>query len=162
MGAQPNRDWQSREEPVCEDMAFQRRFWRVQTAGWAVAAVVILGALLGLFSDGPLSHTRRGQELSLEYQRFYRSGASASFVVALETGQNEVVLSNRLAEDMVLETIRPTPAHTSAGPDGMHFVFDASAGGRVFFGIRPASFGMVAGTISAGKRSVPIKIFVYP
>jgi len=143
-------------------MLFQRRFWRIQSIGWALAGAVIVSALVGLFSDGLLSRVRQGGGLVVEYQRFYRSGASSSFLVELAAGRNEIVLSNELAVDLAFETIRPTPARASAATDGIHFIFDASEGGTVFFGIRPAKFGRVTGIITDGESSLPIETFVYP
>ena len=60
---------------IDEDMEFQRRSWIVQRIGWAIFALVILLAALGLFGDGILSDTKAGQEegaLWLEYPRFER------------------------------------------------------------------------------------------
>lgn len=163
MDPQSNQEWQSREAPVREDMGLQRNFWRAQAAGWTVAAALILAAIAGLFSDGPVSQLRRVEkDVAVEYQRFYRSGASASFVVELQGEQDELVISNNLAEALVLETVRPTPLRTAVAADGMHLVFDASDGGRIFFGIRPERFGMVSGIISAGKQRVSLKTYVYP
>ena len=163
MPAQQHSEWQSRREPVREDMALQLRFWKFQAAGWGVAVLVILAALLGLLSDGPFSHAREGAgALSAEYQRFYRSGASASFLLRIPDGQNELVLSNAIVDGLVLETIRPAPLRAAAGAGGTHFVFASKGNGPVFFGIRPSIIGRVAGQATAGGQTVAIETLVYP
>jgi len=43
-------------------MEFQRRSWIVQRIGWAIFALVILLAALGLFGDGVLSDAQAGQK----------------------------------------------------------------------------------------------------
>lgn len=60
---------------ISEDMEFQRRSWIVQRTGWAIFALVILLAALGVSGDGMLSSARAGQEdggLWLEFPRFGR------------------------------------------------------------------------------------------
>lgn len=38
---------------VSEDMAFQHRTWVVQRVAWAALALLLIAAMLGLFSVGP-------------------------------------------------------------------------------------------------------------
>lgn len=45
----------SRRYPIAEDMALQCRIWRFERIGWWGLGLVVLLALLGLFSRGPLS-----------------------------------------------------------------------------------------------------------
>jgi len=159
-----NSEWKDREEPVAEDMGFQRAFWKVQGAGWVAVAALLIGAMLGIFSDGPLSPVRARQEgLAAEYQRFYRTGASSSFLLEIPPGrESEVVISDSIVKRLVLETVLPEPVRSAAASDGTHLIFEAPSTGQVYFGIRPAKSGRVRGAISAGGQTVPIHTFVYP
>ena len=70
-------EFASRQYPVQEDMAFQRRMWIVQRIGWALLGVISLAALCGLFGNGVLSkRTATGAEMSIEYERFERAKAT--------------------------------------------------------------------------------------
>lgn len=54
-------DFHSRDYPVREDMAYQVKVWRFERWGWYTLVLLILLALLGLFSRGPLSTRARHQ-----------------------------------------------------------------------------------------------------
>ena len=45
----------NRSGPVEEDMPLQLRVWRIERAGWYALLLLVMLALLGLFSKGPLS-----------------------------------------------------------------------------------------------------------
>jgi hypothetical protein len=65
------------------DMAFQRRPWRAQRAGWALVPLVALAGLLGLLGSGPLSEAareRHGLERieQIKYAVLERSGGISS------------------------------------------------------------------------------------
>ena len=55
-----------------EDASFRRRAWAVQRAGWALMALLLLGAILGLLGSGPLSTATADVPglMRIEYQRF--------------------------------------------------------------------------------------------
>ncbi|HEU4684777.1 MAG TPA: hypothetical protein VFS39_09785, partial [Nitrospira sp.] len=60
---------------IHQDLAFQRRSWRLQRVGWGVLAVIALAGLLGLFGQGPFSRTTAADPslpFSVEYDRFAR------------------------------------------------------------------------------------------
>src|SRR5262245_27034078 len=77
-------EFASRQYPVQEDMAFQRRMWIVQRIGWALLGIISLAALCGPFGYGILSkRTATGAEMSIEYERFERATRRASFVFRL-------------------------------------------------------------------------------
>ncbi|SED65477.1 Protein of unknown function [Pseudomonas frederiksbergensis] len=72
-------DYHSRDYPVREDMAHQVKVWQFERWGWYFLALVVLLALLGLFSRGPLS-TRDVQgddgKVRVQYERFHRHGST--------------------------------------------------------------------------------------
>lgn len=93
-----------------------RRTWRVQRVGWGAMALVSIGALLGVFGDGPLAEASAGGgpgAARILYDRFARVDARQT--IALEVPP-ELVTGSRLelridagfAADYQLE--RATPA----------------------------------------------------
>lgn len=56
-----NDTWRDRTHPIKEDMAFQRATWRAQRIGWLILWLIVVLALLGLFSDGLLSTSSGGE-----------------------------------------------------------------------------------------------------
>lgn len=89
-----NRDDEfcDRDYPFQEYMHVQQRHWRLERAGWVVFLVIVLLALLGVFSQGVLSlTTARSADaaLAVDYQRFERNSAASEITVRLrgEPGQ---------------------------------------------------------------------------
>lgn len=161
-------EWTDRTTPVREDMAFQRKAWRVQRWGWAVLALALALAALGLFSEGPLSRARASVEgLEISYQRVLRNDAAASITMRLSgpfTG-NEVVIDPVLAAGLGIETILPAPVLAHAHDDGLHLTFAAPPNGAraVEFAIRARTPGVLRGSIglARGPRA-DITIVVLP
>lgn len=72
---------------IDEDLAFQRRSWRWQRAGWLGFVALIVAGLLGVFGAGPLSRAESsGAGLRIEYDRFARTQAPTSLVIHIDGG----------------------------------------------------------------------------
>lgn len=97
----PEDDFRPRDHPVEDDIAFQRKAWKVERVGWACLLVLVVFALLGLFSNGPLSDRRLTTPdgtLQVDDQRFLRQGGRSPLRLALqgEPGATlQVVLERR-------------------------------------------------------------------
>ena len=159
---------------VSEDMELQRRTWAVERVGWIIMALVVLAALLGLFSTGPLSSaTARDPAglVSIEYDRFARYVAPSTlrvdFSAAAAAGDRISLRMNRdLAEAIRIEQIQPQPEQAKATADGMNFVFNLAGPGqpgRVYFALRPETIGLLRGELGvAGQPPARLAQFVYP
>lgn len=166
----PEKTWESKSYPITEDMGLQRVTWRVQRAGWAVLAMAALAALLGVFSEGPLSSsTATGADgrLEVHYDRFARHDAAMRMEVVLRknaAGQAAIRLSPSLTQGFSIETIHPAPAEESGGPDGHTYVF--KPGGdplRIQIDLRPMKRWLLRGEIAAGEGPpAAVTMFVYP
>jgi hypothetical protein len=162
--------WRSRSHPVREDIAFQRMSWRVQRGGWLAMVAVAGLALLGLFSNGPLSSataTGAGGRLELGYERFLMNGSPTTMRVrvASDRGQATLLIGASFLEAFRIETTTPEPAEQSGGPDGVEMTFAAAGDGPLVlhFGLRPDAIGRVRSEIRLpGEAPARLTQFVYP
>lgn len=163
--------WTSRSQPFQEDMPFQLRDWRAERIGWWVMGILVVLACLGLFSNGPLSTTTsrdEAQRLSVEYERFYRFGASSDmrWMVAATPGtETTITVSPEFLEAFVLETITPEPLQMVATADGMQLVFAREEGAPLDIGLSmtPDEVGTVTTEIRLqGAEPVRLSTFIYP
>jgi hypothetical protein len=100
-----------------ENLAFQERSWHWESVGrWAVA-LLVFGAVVGLFGGGPLSRTEVATadgNLRVEYPRIARNGATYRMIAyigpgAIENGQAEIWLDAALMEVLRVEAVAPEP-----------------------------------------------------
>ena len=146
---------------VDEDMRFQRRFWAAHRIGWIVMTLLVIAALLGLFSVGPFSTmtTRDPAGLvAIEYERFQRLKAPQTFRMSLaklpEPGETASLrLSQSLVDAFEIESIQPEPDHTALAGDALVFTFrldDPDRPGAILFSTKPQLLGSVLGEIGLG------------
>ena len=166
-----NDPWADREHPVKENMAFQKKNWAAQRIGWMVLLLVVVLALLGLFSDGPLSHARAVSadgSLQVEYQRFLKHGAESDLriIAAPASPQREIsiTMDRALADSMSVEYLMPQPEASSGGEQGLQLTYAAPEREPAILSlkIRPGSFGRVRGRVSFADQSVVLNQFIYP
>lgn len=157
---------------VAEDMAFQKRTWAVERIAWVVMALLLVAALLGLFSVGPLSRTQAGspEALRVNYERFQRYQAPSTMRLdlgpaAIAAGEASIHLGKALVEAVQIEQIRPEPREAAAVGGGLRLVFDVvpEQPASIYFQIRPQKIGFIDGSIGLPDgTTVDIGQFVYP
>lgn len=108
-----------------EDLAHQRREWRVQRIGWIAMALIAAAALAGLLGPGPLSHARAGdpRALQVEYGRFARARAPEELRIrvpgqAVSDGRVRMVLPQAFLDRIELKRIQPEPESVDVRPGG--------------------------------------------
>lgn len=138
---------------LSEDMPFLRKIWLAQRIGWAVMALVVVAALLGVFGGGPLSTAvagERGGALWVEHDRFARLGASYDLRVHWGPGQADADGSVRVWVGLAflqrhsIEHVSPQPQSVEAGEDRLIYVFksaDPAKGGSATFSFTTARAG---------------------
>jgi hypothetical protein len=152
-------------------MRLQKVTWRMQRLGWAAIFVLILLAVLGLFSNGPLSSTTAADDarrIVVEYDRFQRNGALADMQVDLAVdheGMATLVASPAFVEAFQIEAMTPEPVEQRGGPDGVALIFQCAGSGsvpvRMF--IRPTKIGLIRSAVGLpGEPPVDLVHFVYP
>lgn len=159
--------------PLDALMRHHRAAWRVERVGWALMALALLGALLGLFGDGPMSQTSAGNSAAFEvsYDRFQRSSAPQVYSFAVHPsvvaeGSLYLRFDASLIEGIELDSVVPEPDSVRAASRYTDFVFRVEPGQgplRITFRFRPATFGHLTGYVTApGAPPVEINQFIYP
>jgi hypothetical protein len=149
---------------VNADIEFQRRAWTVQRVGWLVIAAIIVGALLGIFGDGPLSRAAVERDgLRLEYERFARLQQSTRLLVELtKTGPGEIAFNRGYLESFRIEQITPEPREVETSGEWLVYRFGGSGTSTVIFHLLPEKFGSAAGAARAYGNSLAFRQFIYP
>jgi hypothetical protein len=156
-----------------EDMAFQLRDWMVERIGWAVMALIVLAAALGLFSTGPLSWTtaRDAQDtLVVEYERFLRQSSPVTMKLKVApqavTAEGVILeINEAFADAFRITEIQPQPARSSAIPGGMRFRFETApnAPATIYFHLSPEDIGFSRpGLGLGGQERLVLPTFIYP
>jgi hypothetical protein len=156
---------------IVQDLAHQKREWRFERAGWAVLAVLVALALLGLFGDGPLSERTLASadgQLRIEYDRFLRREAPATLrvhVAARPSTEVRVWLGRDYLERVNRREISPLPQRVEEGPARHEYVFRLASADTpltVVFRLTPESIGTLLGQIGIGEARLEFSQFVYP
>lgn len=170
MSEQEKQD-KPRPYPIEEDPIHQRRLWRFERVGWCGLCLVVLLAMLGLFSEGPLSHKQiRNAEgtLLVQYQRFVRNGASSQLLLQARGAPSkplELVLAGDLLEGFSIETIQPAPQLSSSAGQGVQLDVQPDSHGtvRVHLTLRNAGVGLYREEVGiAGGEPVRFTQVIYP
>jgi hypothetical protein len=157
---------------VDQDLAFQRRWWRIQRVARGLLFVALGVAASGLLGHGPLAAATHGQEgsaLWLDYQRFIRHSTLTELTFHVLPGQDgELALwiGDELLERTRVQRITPEPDSRAVASDRILYRFKVAEPGRpldVRFSVEPAGYGPL--TIRAGVPQGPelsVGTFVFP
>lgn len=158
---------------VNQDLEFQARQWKVQRAGWAAMALVVLAAAVGVFGNGPVADaTARSSDGAYEvrYPRLARHRAPSTIRVTIRQGavqgEARIAVERSYADGMQIEEVYPEPESVEAGADEFVYTFAAAAEGgamTVVFAVLYEDIGRNGGTITLeGHPPVRLSQFVYP
>ena len=152
---------------VADDLAFLRRTWKVQRAGWILIALVLLAAVAGVFGSGPVgTASTEAASLALDYARFARRDSPEELRVQgrrSPTGDGVAIgIANRFLDAVEIEAVSPPPLRAERAADRTVYVF-ARAPGEVRFSLRYKRLGRVHGDVAiGGGEAVAFSTFVYP
>jgi hypothetical protein len=159
---------------IDEDMRFQRLNWAAERIAWSALSLVILAALLGLFSRGPLSETEARDAdgaVRITYERFLRYGTASSLDIeitfpATQTEHVELRLRGPMLHGLLVQTVRPEPLESRLAEDGWVMVFpvaDKGSTSLIRMEIRPEALATLEGEIAiGGQQPARLSSFVYP
>jgi hypothetical protein len=119
------------ELEISQALKFERRSWKVERIGWAIAAAILLASLLGLLGRGPLSKataTSSDKSLTLKYHKLDRCHAPVEFEVRVDgrfarNGALRLWLDRTVAETIKFEHIDPTPDAIEINGERFVYIF---------------------------------------
>ncbi len=155
-----------------QDLGYQQREWRVQKFGWAVMALVIMAALLGLFGPGLFNQAaRQGDGLRLEYERFRRYQAPAELRFHIAEGaspgdQVRLLISQDYLNGVQIQQVTPQPESVSGGRGRLTYIFGRTSPQQpitITFYLTTQQMGPLTGQVSLADGSLlPFRQFVFP
>lgn len=129
-------EYRNRDYPIREDMAYQVKVWRFERGGWYALVLMMVLALCGLFSRGPLStHEAHGSDgkVRVQYEMFHRHGSSNPMkitVIGLANAPVELELAGELLDGFSIESLLPEPIRASSAGQGMKLWLQTDFQGR--------------------------------
>jgi hypothetical protein len=154
--------------PVENEMRLQRREWAAQRIAWALLAIAIIAALLGVFGGGPLSsQIRMSTTGSLEFERFARRQAPIEWKVQPRASVSRVsiVIDAALIERYEIHSIHPEPVEAGLVGDRWRYEFASrgSSAAPIVFHLEARRAGIHAGDLSiADAPPIHVAQFIYP
>jgi hypothetical protein len=164
-------EMKDREHPVAEDIQLQRKVWRLQRVGWYVLLAVVILTLLGLFSRGPLSSLvaiSESRDLTVEYERFHRSGGSNSMIIRTQGWPDQavtVLIGKAMLEGFSIDSIQPQPMTSAGTSDGLALTLMADKDGdaTLYLSWRSSGVGLFKSEVGiVGGGHIPVIQFIYP
>ena len=125
---------------IDEHLGFQERMWRIERAGWAAIAAIIMAAAVGLFGHGLLSQAtvelpdsdEAAGGMTLEYERFGRAHSESQVVLSrparMPNRTFSVWLSSEYFKDVELIRMTPEPTRQELAADGVRYHFPVQDG----------------------------------
>lgn len=155
---------------IPEDVAFERRAWRVQRVGWVLMALLLVAAGAGAFGGGPLAHAETSAAgLTVEYERFFRNGGDCLLELRIDTsgeGEARVWFARDYLEQLELVDVLPEPERVESDERVVRMTFAAIEGRdqlNVRLRARPRTVGRVEGAIGVeGAGQVQLSHLSYP
>lgn len=124
--------WTKEGPDIEQDLAFERRQWVVERAGWGLMAAIVAAGLLGAFGHGPLSWAvvREGR-LAVAHDRFGRFAGETQLRVTVGPipGERvEVSIGREFLEAMEVSAVTPEPSDIRFAGDSLVYAFPAAEG----------------------------------
>jgi hypothetical protein len=131
-----------------EDRPLQERIWTMERVAHGVFGLLVVAGLSGLAgSGGPIADTTlTGDAGSVTLPRIARWETPAEVAVGFTQNQprHRLTLAGPFVDRMIVESVQPQPARSSAGPDGLVYEFAAEgrAAARATLRVSPSRPGL--------------------
>ena len=158
------------EVAVGEDLGFQERWWRFESAVWIFFAFVLLCALLGLLGRGPLSHGKlQNADMTVNFERIARTGTPSLIEVnfnptAIHDGKLSLYVSDTVIKELAAQRVVPAAVQSSVGDGGVTYTFLATqTPASVRFVLQPDGPGVYRLAVGTpGRQPLESGIIVLP
>lgn len=164
-----DEDFGAREYPFPERIESQRRAWRLERISLYGLIAIVLLAMAGVFSSGPLSSAKRASDdsrLEVEYERFERLGASSRLHITLR-GDPGADARLRLNGDLLashdVQSLQPgLPARSWAGGMELQGRLDERGELHLYLALLATQPGLLTHRLSYADTQLELQQFVYP
>lgn len=160
------------EVAVGEDLEFQRKWWRFETAVWIVLTIILILDLLGAFGRGYLAHAEAHAtdgSIFVKYEKIERFKTPSILTVqlgpgAVHDGKVNLWTSENLVAELGNQRIIPQPLVSVVGNGGILYTFQAVRNPiSVEFALEPGKIGIHDLSLGVqGLERLKLKIYVVP
>lgn len=144
-----------------------------QRIGWSVLALIVVGALAGLFGPGLLTtvtQTAPSGLVQFEYPRFTRYIADTYLHLRVrpdpaQPGKAQVWISSEYLSGVQVQQVQPTPSSWTGVDGGVVLAFPVKGLEPITVQmlVRPDEVGLLPGALGApGREPIEFWQFVYP
>jgi len=163
---------ESRDYPVQEDMAWQRREICIQRVGQYMLFAIVIAGACGLFSKGFLSNGEAKSPdgaVQVRYERFGRvqSNMNMSIQVPAQAGDRfTVTIGNGALDSLEIQTLQPQPIEAVTRANDLQLTFlthNAKSGHTVWIGMQPQEMGAIPMSVSVqNSQAARFSLWIYP
>ena len=167
------------EIAVGSDLAFQRRWWRVERIVWVFFLCIVICDALGVFGRGPMAKatldaSNGAFQVKYEWVERFRTPSIMSILFsdkAIHNGQVQLWLSQKFVDPLGNQRIIPQPVSSRPVSGGILYTFDMGSQHlgqenqqpTVQFALEPGTTGIYKLQIgSPGVNPVEARIIVLP
>ena len=152
---------------VPQDLAHEKRAYRVRLVFAVVFGLLIVAGLLGLLGgSGALSETSASTSgVSVEYERFLRFKTPTDITVKVDGGAHKtnIALSHDFLENFRVQGYSVEPESTAVTSDRVVYTFDQQPPSQITLVVEPQQIGRQSGTVyGPGRSAVDVDQWVWP
>ncbi|MGB7802304.1 hypothetical protein [Buttiauxella sp.] len=161
-----------KSSPVVEKPFWLNFEFQLRRVGFIVLLLIVVAALVGLFSRGYLSEATRttdDRSLTLHYEKFNRlmSDMDMKIISVLPEGKrNRIVLGGDFMEGFRIDTLQPQPDKMYSLNGEVILEYPPSAAGEkqtLWLSLTPMKFGSINSTIAIDNGpQITFQQFIYP
>lgn len=154
---------------IGEDIAQQRKVWRIERIAWTLMGATIVAALLGFIGHGSFSRREAAtldSGLVVSWHRFERYHAQSQLTIEL-VDVTEAETGLRLGHDFLASveiiSIEPEPERVELDTAYSTYFFNTRAPGPILVNFKPVKPGGLE--LAVGREDGPMQrlpLFVYP
>lgn len=148
-----------------DDLAFERRWHRVQRVGRALVGIALLAAIAGVFGTGPLAHaTASAGSVQVDYDRFLRTTQSTHIQISSGSGGGppRVTIDQGYLSALDLSDVSPQPDSETARGTRLVLSYQGSLPAQIQIGLTPKTIGVHTAAIEVGATAVRFRQVVWP